>query len=103
MGGLRLSSETEWRVTFLFPPNQREQARSLLRDECGSNLPFCQNLDESAMDRVRFAALKLSGGDLKKLQRAVQLAKKDWRDLLVAVEFADDINLHRSWIPEQRS
>ena len=102
VGGLKLSSETEWRVTFLFPSDQREQARTLLQNECGNNLPFCQNQNESEMERTRFAALKLSGGDLEKLREAAQLAKKDWRDLLVAAGFADDIDLHRTWVPERR-
>ena len=101
MAGLRLSSETEWRVTFLFPRDQREQARTMLQDECGNNLPFCQNQNESEMERIRFAALKLSGGNLNRLQKAVQFAKKDWRDLLIAAGFADDINIHRSWVPER--
>ena len=102
MAGLKLSSETEWRITFLFSAAQREQARTLLQDECGNNLPFCKNENEFQMERIRFAALKLSGGNLNRLQKAVQLAKKDWRDLLVAAGFADDINLHRSWIPERQ-
>jgi hypothetical protein len=35
------------------------------------------------------AALQLSGGDRAKLDAAIQLAKTDWRDLLVAAGFAD--------------
>jgi len=52
------------------------------------------------MDRIRFAALKLSKGDLERLQEAVRLAKIDWRDLLVAAGFANDINIHQSWLPD---
>ncbi len=100
MGGLRLSSECEWIVTFIFPPDRREQVRTLLQEECGNDLPFCQKCGESAMDRIRFAALKLSKGDLERLQEAVRLAKIDWRDLLVAAGFANDINIHQSWLPD---
>ena len=103
MNGPRLSSETEWRILFLFPPDRREQARALLQEECGNNLPFCQKLDGTAMERIRFAALRLSGGDLGKLQKAILLAKTDWRDLLVAAGFADDATAHRSWVPERIS
>jgi hypothetical protein len=102
MGGPRLNSETEWRVTYIFPPDSREQARALLQEECGNNLPFCQNFDESATDRIRFAVLKLSDGDLNKLQKAIELAKTDWRDLLIAAGFANDIELHRSWLPDRK-
>jgi hypothetical protein len=100
MSGLRLSSETELRISFLFPPDRREQARALLQEECGNNLPFCQSKDETEMERIRFAALKLSGGDWGKLQKAIWLAKTDWRDLLVAAGFADHTTAHRSWIPD---
>jgi hypothetical protein len=102
MSGPRLSSETEWRVTFLFPPDRREQVRALLQEECGNNLPFCQNFDESEMDRIRFSVLKLSDGDLNQLQKAIGLANTDWRDLLVAAGFANDIKLHYSWLPERK-
>lgn len=74
----------------------------LLRVECGNNLPFCRNDDEFALNRIRFAALKLSDGDLSKLCKVVEIAKCDWRDLLVAAGFAEDARSHNDWIPEKR-
>ena len=73
--------------------------QTILVEECGNNLPFLHNTDEAGMDRFRFAALKLSGGDLDKLRDAVRLAKTDWRDLLAAAGFANDVTAHRSWLP----
>jgi hypothetical protein len=35
-------------------------------------------------DRVEAAALTVAGGDLERLRRAVDLALRDWRDLLVS-------------------
>jgi hypothetical protein len=52
-------------------------------------------------ERFQFAALKLGKGKLDKPDRAVTLAKRDWRDLLVAAGFAEDISAHMSWLPEQ--
>jgi hypothetical protein len=45
--------------------------------------------------------LKLSEGNLDKLNRAVALAKTDWRDLLMAAGFGEDIKAHLAWPSEQ--
>jgi hypothetical protein len=100
MGTPPLSPETEKRVVLLFPPDQQEIVRNILLQECGNNLPFLQELDAVAMERFRFAALKLSQGRLVELQQAVDLAKTDWRDLLVAAAFGTP-NSHQSWLPEK--
>ena len=98
----QLSAETDERVRLLFPPEQREEVRTMLVEECGNNLPFCQELDSSNLDRFQFAALKLSDGDLDKLRVAISLAKRDWRDLLVASGFGNDHTEHRRWKPERK-
>lgn len=102
MGRPILSSETERRVALLFHPDQQDIVRIILLEECANNLPLLKDCDEVAIDRLRFAALKLSDGNVEKLRSAVNLAKTDWRDLLVAAGFARDINAHKSWLPEQR-
>ena len=93
-----LTTGTEQRVTILFGPNDIELVSSLLTDECGPNLTEYPEL----LERIRFAVLKLSRGDLNALQRAIDLAKLDWRDALVAAGFADDIRAHESWWPDGR-
>jgi len=97
---INLSTETQRRLEILFPEGQRLEAVRLLTEECGNNLPLCQDEDEAGLERIRFAALKLSGGDLVRLRDAVQLAKTDWRDLLMAAEFAHDPQAHQRWIPK---
>ena len=97
--GPELSTETEMRLQLLFPREQVGEARQILRDECGNNLPFCQNSDSVQMERVRFAALKLSEGNKDKLLGAVHLAQQDWRDLLIAAGFGYDVEAHKSWVP----
>lgn len=95
-----LSPDTQLRVNLLFPPEEQQVVASLLITECGNNLPFLEDLDEYHLERYRFAVLKLSEGSLDKLEKAIELAKSDWRDLLVAAEFADDVHAHRKWLPE---
>ncbi len=57
-------------------------------EQCGNNLPFLENVDER-IERFQFAALKLSEGKLSELDRAIALAKADWRDLLMAAGFGE--------------
>ena len=102
MEGLRLSREAESHIESMFAPNDREAVRRMLIEECGNNLPFCEDLDAAALDRCRFAVLKLSGADLENLSKAIALAKQDGRDLLVAAGFANDVTAHRRWFPEKR-
>ncbi len=91
-----MTTGTEQRVTILFGPNDIELVSSLLTDECGPNLTEYPEL----LERIRFAVLKLSRGDLNALQRAIDLAKLDWRDVLVCAGFGDDIKAHESWWPD---
>lgn len=94
-----VTEETRLRISMLFKQDEIGLVEELLRDECGANLPFLANLSSAELDRFRFAALKLSGGDLQRLEAAVKLAKADWRDLLIAADFADDVEAHLSWWP----
>ena len=97
-----LSSETLRRIALLFPPQQREPVARLLFEECGNNLPFLENYDAQQLERFQFAALKLSDGNLDRLYQEIDLAQKDWRDLLVAAEFAYDCSEHQRWLPPSR-
>ena len=93
-----ISTETARRVEALFRPVDRAEAVLLLESRCGRNLPMLEQASPSELERVQFAALKLSGGDLGELRQAVVLAETDWRDLLVAAGFQHDPAAHRSWV-----
>ncbi|MFN7920274.1 MAG: hypothetical protein U0Q16_09265 [Bryobacteraceae bacterium] len=97
--GPDLSPETIRRVEILFPPGQREHAAELLRNQCGNNLPALEDADMFELERFRFAALKVSDGDTDRLERAIELAKVDWRDLLMAAKFGE-VDAHKSWEPK---
>lgn len=98
--GVPLTSGTIERIEMLFPAEHRELVSALLIEDCGDGLPFMDSADPVALERIRFAVLKLSAGDLNALQRALDLAKLDWRDALVAASFGDDPRAHRTWWPD---
>jgi hypothetical protein len=85
----------------MYPPEQREQVVRLLEDECGHNIPGARpDEDEFAFERLRFAALKASNGDVNTLRKAINLAKEDYRELLGAAGFAWSTSKHNSWLPQ---
>ena len=95
---LILSPQTQSLVDILFARQHRAEATRLLIEECGSNLPYCEKANEYGLERIRFGTLKLSQGDLLRLREAVELAKTDWRDLLVAAGFGNDTQAHKHWM-----
>lgn len=101
MSHVPLSSDTIVRLHSLFSEPEWNEAERLLVEQCGSNLPFCESADARSLERIRFAALKLSQGELAALRSAVELAQVDWRDLLVAAGFAWDVRAHESWFPSR--
>ncbi len=80
-----LSPRTWVLVQQIFPADAGT-AELLLVTECGQNLPFCEDRDEYQLERLRFAALKISGGNLARLQEAIDGGKHDWRDELIWAE-----------------
>ncbi len=75
-------------------------AAHLLVTQCGDNLPLWHDKDPRGLERIRFAALKLSNGSLAELTRAVEIAQTDWRDVLVAAGFGHDVRAHLAWFPD---
>jgi hypothetical protein len=98
---MKLTEETMERVALLFPVASREEAALLLDRECSNNLPFLDKASPADLERFHFAALKLSDGNLGRLRDAIQLAKQDWRDLLVAAGFAHSCDAHLRWLPDE--
>ena len=96
---MTITEGTEQRLASLFTGEDRAEARRLLETGCGRNLPLLEQASAAELERVQFAALKVSGGELNKLQAAVHLAQQDWRDLLVAAGFAKNETAHQTWYP----
>jgi hypothetical protein len=94
-----LSPETQRRLDALFAGAARQVAGDLLVTQCGANLPLWRATDPEGLERIRFAALKLSNGNLAELRRAVDIAQVDWRDVLVTAGFGRDPRAHERWFP----
>ncbi len=84
-------------IAKLFPADERGNVEAILAEECGDNLPLMD--DPRLLERIRIAALKVSEGDVGKLNEAVRVAQRDWRDLLVAAGFGEDPLAHERWEP----
>lgn len=94
-----LSPKTRDRLNAAFAASHRAEAERLLVNECGNNLPYCRDSNSYDLERIRYAAMKLSEGNLDRLRGAIELAKTDWRDLLMGAGFGEDITAHRRWWP----
>ncbi len=101
-GGPELTAESRRRLNLLFTGDERRKAVSILVRRCGNNLAGLSRATPVELDRYRFAVLKLSHGSLVELERAVELAEIDTRDLLVESGFPE-INDHLSWEPKGSS
>jgi hypothetical protein len=97
-----LSQETRRRLEAVFPEGKRDQAERLLITRCGDGLPLTSRADDDFWERIRFAVLKLSAGDLKRLEREIEGANCDWRDTLMAAGFGESITAHKNWFPPKR-
>lgn len=67
-----------------FPASQHEEVIHLLDRSCGRTLPFFRDATAEKLEHIRLCALKMGAGDLARLRQAVELANRDWRDLIVA-------------------
>ena len=74
------------KIERTFAPQDRQEAMSLLVNECGRNLPFKADATPESLEQIRLAVIKLANGDLVELQRQVQTAKIDYRDVIAAAE-----------------
>ena len=92
-----LSKNTKLLVEKMFVVSQQKEVCELLQNQCGNNLPFCENLDEHQLERFRFAVLKLSKGHLDELIPAIISAQEDWRDTLMAAGFGESVTEHEEW------
>jgi hypothetical protein len=87
---IELSNETIRRIIIHFHEKDREFVEKKLSLECGDNLPMIESGYTVLAERIRFAVLKLSKGNRKKLGSEINNAAKDWRDTLMATGFGYD-------------
>jgi hypothetical protein len=95
-----LTRGTVERIHALFPQPEWEMVSQALLERCGDNLPLVHSTYVALTERIRFAVLKLSCGSLEGLERHLQIAVLDWRDVLLAAGFGTDVAAHLAWHPE---
>jgi hypothetical protein len=77
---------------------QHAEVCDVLTRECGDELPLTGSPSSPRThERIRFAVLKLSNGDLTKLRGLVHHGNVDWRDVLVWAGFGNSRTAHEEW------
>jgi len=62
-----LTDATVDRINRMFSLPDQDLVSTLLIEECGDNLPLSTAENPASLERIRFAVLKLSGGDHTRL------------------------------------
>lgn len=92
-----LSPRTQQIIKQLVKPEAREKVCERLERECGTEALGCTGWTPEEMERIRFAVLKLGAKTDSDFESAILLAKTDWRDLLMAAGFGEDLESHNKW------
>ncbi len=79
------------------PEESQSEIERLLLAEVSENIPWHEKSTPEEMERIRFAIIKLTLANEQNLATAVDQAKRDWRDLLMMADFADDVDEHINW------
>jgi hypothetical protein len=94
----RLKDSVNAVIDKLFPPSEQGAVRELLLEECSDKLPLVKSAE--LMERIQLAVLKLSKGKAGRLLDEIKSARRDWRDVLVAAGFGNDLEAHLKWARE---
>lgn len=92
-----LSPRTQQIIEHLIKPGARVKVSKRLESECGTEALGCIGCSPEEMERIRFAVLKLGAKTDSEFDSAIHLAKIDWRDLLMAAGFGEDLDAHNKW------
>jgi hypothetical protein len=96
---IALSDDTKDRIRLLFSDAEQPRVEGMLLTRCGDTLPLVATSYTLLAERIRFAVLKLSGGNFTELERHIANAERDWRDVLVAAGFGNSLEAHKNWRP----
>lgn len=88
-------------IASLFGDKEQRLVKLELESKCSTNVPGCSDWSNSQLERIWFAVLKLSDGELSKLRSSIELANTDFRDLLMAAGFGHDLEAHNKWFKQQ--
>lgn len=81
------------------PASHRQAVGDLLSEQCSVSLPGVGIPSEwiGLIDRVQLATIRGSSWDIEKLKSNVSLANSDWRDVLMAAGFGENLAAHKLW------
>ena len=80
------------------PPERAQAVRDLLLTGCSTTLPGVRPGWLDLIERIQAGVLRRSGWDPAILAAQVRLARTDWRDLLMAAGFGEDLTAHARWL-----
>ena len=98
---ISISAETNRRILAMFQSVEHDIVIDTLLKECGDNLPLVNSSYAQLAERIRFAVIKLSKGDIWELNKWVNHSKIDWRDVLMAAGFGNGVEDHLKWWPNE--
>lgn len=83
-------------ITTLFATDECETITEMIIEECNAERLHSSSAD--GLERIQLAVLKISNGEVDKFLAAAELAQLDWRDVLMAAGFGEDIEAHKKWV-----
>ncbi len=98
---IELSPAARQRIQAVFREEDVAHAERMLT-QCTDDPLLISDVMRQSVDRIVFAMIRLTGGRLDRLENeAIPLFRQDWRDLLVAADFAEDVHAHETWQPRR--
>lgn len=96
---MTLQLNTIKRIQTLFTAELQKEVIDSLTNECAKGI---RPNNHEELERIRIAILKISEGDINKFYKAIEWSQIDWRDVLVAAGFGNDLNAHKVWISNNK-
>ena len=91
-----LGAEIHRRLVSLFAADEQEEAAQIIM-ELQRSLSYAEEA-AFGLERIQSAALRVSHGNLGRLQKAIEVGRVDFRDLLGAASFYSP-TAHERWEP----
>ena len=94
---LQLTEDTKNVVDLLFSSDEAKELKERLQAELSNGLVFAAYSTPESRERIWLAVIKKCKETLNPWDTWFELAKTDWRDLLMAADFGHDTTAHMKW------
>ena len=94
---MELTRDTEKVVDSLFECDEAKTLKDRLKEELSGDLPLTAFSTPESRERVWLAVIKKCNETLNPWDTWFELAKLDWRDILMAADFGHDTTAHIRW------